>query len=118
MMVDFHLLRHSTATRLASQNVPLPVAMLIMRHSDPKLTAKAYVDQATLPLAASMALLRGMPNGKPLSPHSSLHLGGEGHLESLPVALKASESSSQVSVIEPLSRFVSQLEQWVKWLRR
>lgn len=49
-VADFHCLRHSCATRLASENVPLPVAMKIMRHSDPKLTAKAYVDQGALPL--------------------------------------------------------------------
>lgn len=76
MIVDFHPLSHSTATRLASENVPLTVAMQIMRHSDPRQTAKAYVDQSALPLAASMALLPGIPNGKPVLPHSSLDLGG------------------------------------------
>lgn len=34
MIEDFHSLRHSTATRLASQNVPLPVAMPITSHRD------------------------------------------------------------------------------------
>ena len=109
MIVDFHSLRHSTATRLASENVPLTVAMQIMRHSDPRLTAKAYVDQSALPLTASMALLPGMPNGKPLSPESSLGLVPEGLLESPPVATNVPQIFSQVQLNELLSRFLSHL---------
>jgi integrase len=108
MIVDFHSLRHSTATRLASENVPLPVAMQIMRHSDPRLTAKAYVDQSALPLAASMALMPGMPNGKQLSPETSLDLVPEGHLESQAVASKPHETTPQASINELLSRLLSQ----------
>ena len=108
-IADLHSMRHSTATRLASENVPLTVAMQIMRHSDPRLTAKAYVDQSALPLTASMALLPGMPNGKLLSPHSSLELVGEGLLESPPVALNPPQVFSQVQLNELLSRFLSHL---------
>ena len=36
--------------------------MLLMRHSDPKLTAKAYVDQADLPPAESIDKLPGITN--------------------------------------------------------
>lgn len=107
MIVDFHSLRHSTATRLASENVPLTVAMQIMRHSDPRLTAKAYVDQSALPLTASMALLPGIPNGKPLSPHSSLDLGAKGDLESRPVALAGFDIPPQLALGELFSRFLS-----------
>jgi integrase len=81
-VVDFHSLRHSCATRLASENVPLPVAMRLMRHSDPKLTAKAYVQQDALPLAESIGKLPGMPSRKKWSPDSSLEIGAEGHFES------------------------------------
>ena len=83
--------------------------MQIMRHSDPRLTAKAYVDQSALPLTASMALLPGMPNGKSLSPHSSLELVGGGLFGSHPVAEKASSVLSQVPLNELLSHFLSRL---------
>ena len=106
-IADLHSMRHSTATRLASENVPLTVAMQIMRHSDPRLTAKAYVDQSALPLTASMALLPGMSNEKPLSPHSSLGLVERGLLESPPVASKPPETEPQVPLNELLSRLLS-----------
>jgi integrase len=109
MVVDFHSLRHTTATWLASENVPLPVAMQIMRHSDPKLTAKAYVDQAALPLAASMALLPGMPNENRLSPDSSPDLVETGLFESQPVASQAPDSITQPALNELFSRFLSHL---------
>ena len=83
--------------------------MQIMRHSDPRLTAKAYVDQSALPLTASMALLPGIPNGNPLSPESSLDLVGTGLLESQPVASKGAESAPQVALGEILSRLLSHL---------
>jgi hypothetical protein len=108
-VADFHSLRHSCATRLAAENVPLAIAMRLMRHSDPKLTAKAYVDQDSLPLAESIAKLPGMPNGNPLSPHSSPVLGAGGDCESLAVASKPSESSSQDSLNELLRRLLSRL---------
>lgn len=110
MIVDFHSLRHSTATRLASENVPLAVAMQIMRHSDPRLTAKAYVDQSALPLTASMALLPGMSNGIPLSPHSSLDSVETGHFQSSPVASGIPQGSAQVSLDELLSRLLPHLD--------
>ncbi len=107
MIVDFHSLRHSTATRLASENVPLPVAMQLMRHSDPKLTAKAYVDQAALPLAASVALMPGMTNGKKVSPQSSPELVKGGHLESQTVAQDGTRVAAQPALNELVSRLLS-----------
>jgi integrase/recombinase XerC len=106
-VMDFHCFRHSCATRLASENVPLPVAMKLMRHSDPKLTAKAYVDQSSLPLVHAVSLIPGMPNGKPLSPDSSPVLGFPGPLGSRAVATEGSEMSSQSTVDELLRRLLS-----------
>ena len=106
-ILDFHCLRHSFGTRLASLNVPLPVAMNLMRHSDPKLTAKLYVDQAALPLAGSVALLPRMSNEKPLSPESSLDLGVSGHSESRPVVNWSVGVELQAALYEAISRLVS-----------
>ncbi len=39
---DFHGLRHTFATLLNKARVPLATAQRLMRHSDPKLTAKIY----------------------------------------------------------------------------
>ena len=39
---DFHGLRHTFATMLNKAKVPLATAQKLMRHSDPKLTAKVY----------------------------------------------------------------------------
>ena len=108
-VADFHSLRHSCATRLASENVPLPVAMRLMRHSDPKLTAKAYVDQAALPLAESIAKIPGMPNGNQWSPDSSLDLDFSGHFQLPPVASEGVKPSTQDSLNELLSRLLSHL---------
>jgi integrase len=40
--VRFHDLRHTTATLLLKEGVPLAVVQRIMRHSDPELTAEIY----------------------------------------------------------------------------
>ncbi len=106
-ILDFHCLRHSFGTRLASLNVPLPVAMNLMRHSDPKLTAKLYVDQAALPLAGSVGLLPGMSNGNWLSPDSSLDSVVSGYIESQPVASPGFEVVLQDTLVEALSRALS-----------
>ncbi len=107
-VLDFHCLRHSFGTRLASLNVPLPVAMNLMRHSDPKLTAKLYVDQAALPLAGSVGLLPSMSNEKWLSPDSSLDSVVSGLLESPPVAKEGFEVTLQGALFESLSLSPSQ----------
>ncbi len=52
--VDFHALRHTLATNLARSGVPQRVAMEIMRHSDPKLTANVYTDGSALPVRAAL----------------------------------------------------------------
>jgi len=47
---DFHSLRKTLATELAKSQVPLRVAMELMRHSDVKLTTKIYTDANLLPI--------------------------------------------------------------------
>jgi integrase len=46
---DFHSLRKTFATELAKSQLPLRVAMELMRHSDPNLTTKIYTDAGLLP---------------------------------------------------------------------
>ena len=45
----FHSLRHTLATQLVRSSVPPRVAMEVMRHSDLRLTMKAYTDSSLLP---------------------------------------------------------------------
>jgi integrase len=52
--LDFHSLRHTLATNLASSDVPPRVAMAIMRHSDIRLTMNNYTDASRLPLATAI----------------------------------------------------------------
>ena len=47
---DFHALRYTWATFLQRHNIPQRFAMKLMRHSDIKLTAKVYTDEAQLPI--------------------------------------------------------------------
>jgi integrase len=48
--MDFHALRMTFATLLAVSHVPLTDAMHLMRHSDPKMTMRAYTDASRLAL--------------------------------------------------------------------
>jgi len=80
-----------------------------MRHSDPKLAAKAYLDQGALPLAEFVAKIPGMPNGKPLSPISSLDSGFSGPFASSPVLTEEPKPSPQATLNELLSRLLSHL---------
>lgn len=54
---DFHSLRHTLATNLASRNVPPRVAMKILRHSDIRLTMNHYTDETCLPVAEAIQSL-------------------------------------------------------------
>ena len=77
---DFHSLRHTCATLMNNAGVPFRVAMAIMRHSDPKLTAKVYTDQGQLDTAAAVARLPALGGL-----HSLIHsrkLGAAGHGQS------------------------------------
>ena len=54
-VIDFHSLRCSYATLLARQGVNLQTAQALLRHSDPKLTAKTYTRLGVTDLAAAVA---------------------------------------------------------------
>ena len=56
---DFHALRHTLATNLAKSNVPVRVAMKMMRHSDIRLTTQTYTDSTRLPLTEAVNALPG-----------------------------------------------------------
>src|SRR5208337_1977898 len=55
--LDFHALRHTFATMLATAGISPRVAMELMRHSDMRLTAKTYTDAMRLPLFGELEKL-------------------------------------------------------------
>ncbi len=55
--IDFHALRGSYITALAVAGVPMPVVQRAARHSDPRLTMKAYVKLTDEQMAAEMQKL-------------------------------------------------------------
>jgi len=62
--LDFHALRYTFATKLASSGVSQRLAQELMRHSDPRLTANIYTDVTQLPTSAAV---NGLPwQGKSL----------------------------------------------------
>ncbi len=64
----FYDLRHSTATLLLREGVPLAVVQRVLRHEDPKLTAATYGHLERDFLLASVDRLRfeGMPEPEPV----------------------------------------------------
>ena len=81
---DFHALRHTFGTNLSRAGVPLIQAMHLMRHSDPKLTAKVYTDSHGLPLLEAVGKLAALPAAA-----SGTHIGTHG---SVPASLVRSHS--------------------------
>ena len=61
---DFHSLRHTFCTRLAVKGISLQVAMVLTRHSDPKLTTKVYTAPvcSQLPRPSSVYLISFPPS--------------------------------------------------------
>jgi integrase len=57
-VVDFHSLRHTFCTNLHRAGVPQREAMELMRHNDPRLTAKTYTDASHLALRSAVAKLQ------------------------------------------------------------
>lgn len=55
-----HSFRKGMATELALAGVEEAVAQKLLRHSDPKLTRNVYTDARLLPLASSVARVRGV----------------------------------------------------------
>lgn len=63
--IDLHAMRVSLGTFLASNGVPQRVAQAHLRHTDPRLTAGVYTDEALLPTAAAIAELPHLPTSTP-----------------------------------------------------
>jgi integrase/recombinase XerC len=60
-IVTFHSLRHSYAANLKRSGTPLATAMQLMRHSDPKLTARRYGSLSVHDLSSAVASLPVIP---------------------------------------------------------
>ena len=63
-VVDFHSLRHTFCTNLQRLNVPLRLIMLMMRHSDRRLSDQTYTDTSLLPADETVQMLT-VPSGHP-----------------------------------------------------
>jgi hypothetical protein len=59
---DFHALRHTFATWLQLNNVSRRTAQSLMRHSDPKLTEKVYMDETLLPSQTEIEQIEENPD--------------------------------------------------------
>lgn len=59
--VDFHALRVTFRMYLHRNKVPLEAAVLLMRHSDPRLTMREYCDVSQLEIASVPDKLRLLP---------------------------------------------------------
>lgn len=75
--LDFHALRYTFATKLASMGVSQRLTQELMRHSDPKLTANIYTDVTQLP---TFSAVNALP-WHAISPH----VAGEAEKASTPV---------------------------------
>ena len=74
-LIDFHALRHTACTTFQCYGVGQRAAQHQMRHSDPRLTAKVYMDESLLPVAAELEkvkVFRPLPAG---SQRASQNLG-------------------------------------------
>ena len=70
LRIDFHALRHTCSTLFAQFGVSQRVAMELMRHSDPRLTAKTYTDHTALPLFGEIEKLPDFLPSPIASPNS------------------------------------------------
>jgi len=99
---DFHSLRKTFATELAKLNLPLRVAMELMRHSDPNLTTKIYTDAGMLPIWDAVGALPMFNDTQIDTPKLVEH----GQTASSPVPLESSIKNS----LGPEDKRLSQLE--------
>ena len=56
-LADFHSLRHTFCTNLHLAGVPQRETMELMRHTDPRLTAKTYADSSLFALSPAVGKL-------------------------------------------------------------
>jgi integrase len=62
---DFHALRHSFITSLERAGISIKTAMMLARHSDPKLTLGIYTHRGLVDLAAAVEQLPQLPSQLP-----------------------------------------------------
>ncbi len=67
---DFHALRKSLSTMMAAAGMSQRARQAHMRHTDPRLTEGAYMDEALLPIASELAKLPSIPKPDDASPES------------------------------------------------
>jgi integrase len=89
-VVDFHSLRHTFCTNLHRAGVSQREAMELMRHNDPRLTAKTYTDASLLQLGSAVEKL-----ACPASQIASQISGAAGHSVTSPVAKNAGVKSDK-----------------------
>ena len=113
-VVDFHSLRHTFCTNLHRAGVSQREAMELMRHNDPRLTAKTYTDTSQLALRSAVQKLTIPP-----FQIAAQILGAEGHLLSLPVADsngvksgKTIANKGEKSVSGAAWRVLSKIKEW------
>ena len=75
---DFHALRHTFNTNLARRGTCDAVRMQLMRHSDPRLTAKVYTDASQLSTAAAISQLPRLLGGDSQLDSQTPDFGGRG----------------------------------------
>jgi len=113
-VVDFHSLRHTFCTNLHRAGVSQREAMELMRHNDPRLTAKTYTDTSLLPLRSAIEKVNF-----PASQIASQKLVAEGHSLSSPVPTNASLKDDKapvnkggLSLFDAACRVLSNIEKW------
>jgi integrase len=65
VFADFHALRHSFITSLERAGISIKTAMMLARHSDPKLTLGIYTHRGLVDLAAAVEQLPQLPSQLP-----------------------------------------------------
>jgi len=94
---DFHSLRVTFCTNLQRAGVPQRVAQEIMRHSDPKLTAKVYTDTASLHTWSAIEKLPSIGGVLSQGLYQKLVVGGHPVAEA--VTMGSEHEVKQTSVI-------------------
>jgi integrase len=76
-VLDIHSLRVTFNSLMAAAGVPLATRQVLMRHSDPKLTAGVYTDPETLDLDGALAALPCADAPQPAEEPAAAAQGGE-----------------------------------------
>jgi hypothetical protein len=112
--VDFHSLRHTFCTNLHRAGVSQREAMELMRHGDPRLTAKTYTDASLLQLGSAVEKLTC-----PALQIASQVLGAEGQSVTLPVAKPASvkvdktiANKGELSLYDAACLVLTNIQKW------